>query len=92
MISALGAVNGIIFTGARIYAAMGEDHRFFAWLARWHPKLGTPVWSFAAESAITVALILLLGTEAGRTLVDRGLDIFRFASSNGPRLSSGSSS
>lgn len=80
MISALGAVNGIIFTGARIYATMGEDHRFFAWLARWHPKLGTPVWSFAAESAITAALILLLGTEAGRSLVDRGLDVFRFAS------------
>ena len=39
MISALGAVNGIVFTGARIYATMGEDHRFFAWLSRWHPKL-----------------------------------------------------
>ena len=79
MISALGAVNGIIFTGARIYATMGEDHRFFAWLARWHPRLGTPVWSFAAESAITVALILLLGTETGRSLIDRSLDVFHFA-------------
>lgn len=70
MISALGAVNGIIFTGARIYATMGEDHRFFAWLSRWHPKFGTPVWSLIAESAITVSLILVLGTEAGRGLID----------------------
>ncbi len=71
MISALGAVNGIIFTGARIYATMGEDHRFFAWLSRWHPRFKTPVWSLAAESAITVALILILGTGAGRDAIDR---------------------
>ncbi len=70
MISALGAVNGIIFTGARIYATMGEDHRFFAWLSRWHPKLGTPIWALLAESAITIALILLLGTETGRGVID----------------------
>ena len=29
-ISALGAVNGLIFTGARITYAMGDDHRVFA--------------------------------------------------------------
>ena len=79
MVSALGAINGIIFTGARIYATMGEDHRFFGWLARWHPKLGTPVWAFVAESAITAALILLLGTEGGRMLIDRCLAVFHFA-------------
>tara|TARA_Y100001934_G_scaffold8673_1_gene11760 strand:+ start:3185 stop:4582 length:1398 start_codon:yes stop_codon:yes gene_type:complete len=76
MISALGAVNGIIFTGARIYATMGEDHRFFAWLSRWHPKFGTPVWSILAESTITVALILVLGTAAGRTGIDDLLGVF----------------
>ena len=76
MISALGAVNGIIFTGARIYATMGEDHRFFAWLSRWHPKLGTPIWSIIAESAITVALILVLGTESGRGMIDASLKAF----------------
>ena len=78
MISALGAVNGIVFTGARIYATMGEDHRFFAWLSRWHPKFGTPVWSLLAESAITIALILILGTETGRSVIDRILMTFSF--------------
>ncbi|MGB0582092.1 MAG: APC family permease [Limisphaerales bacterium] len=76
MISALGAVNGIIFTGARIYATMGEDHRFFAWLSRWHPKFGTPIWSILAESAITLALILVLGTESGRGMIDAVLKPF----------------
>lgn len=75
MISALGAINGIIFTGARIYATMGEDHRFFAWLSRWHPRLGTPIWSLLTESTITVALILILGTETGRGLIDGTLSI-----------------
>ncbi len=78
MVSALGSVNGIIFTGARIYATMGEDHRFFAWLSRWHPRFGTPVWSLLAESAITISLILLLGTEAGRGLIDQLLLALRF--------------
>lgn len=76
MISALGAVNGIIFTGARIYATMGEDHWFFAWLSRWHPRLGTPVWSILTESAITIALILVLGTITGRGLIDNVLEAF----------------
>ncbi len=40
-ISALGAVNGLIFTGARISYAVGTDHRLFRWLGRWHPRLGT---------------------------------------------------
>jgi basic amino acid/polyamine antiporter, APA family len=80
MVSALGAVNGIIFTGARIYATMGEDHRFFAWLSRWHPRLGTPIWSLLAESAITVALILLLGTGLGRGMIDGILNSLGWAS------------
>jgi len=33
-ISALGAINGQIFTGARIYYAMGSEHRLYAWLGR----------------------------------------------------------
>jgi APA family basic amino acid/polyamine antiporter len=80
MVSALGAVNGIIFTGSRIYATMGEDHRFFAWLSRWHPRFGTPIWSLLAESAITVALILLLGTGAGRGMIDGILNGMGFES------------
>ena len=31
-ISALGGTNGMIFTGSRIYYAMGRDHRLYAWL------------------------------------------------------------
>ena len=43
MVSALGALNGLILTGARIYAAAGADFGAFAFLARWHSRWGTPV-------------------------------------------------
>ncbi|GIX01464.1 MAG: hypothetical protein KatS3mg112_0401 [Thermogutta sp.] len=37
-ISALGSVNGQIFTGARVYYAMGRDHRVFKILGSWDPQ------------------------------------------------------
>ncbi len=60
-ISALGAVNGLIFTGARISYAVGADHRLFRLLGRWHPTTGTPIPALAAQGAIAVTLILLFG-------------------------------
>jgi len=65
-ISALGAINGMIFTGARIYYAMGTEHRLYARLGRWSPRLGTPVWSLAIQAVITLALVIGFGlTEGG---------------------------
>lgn len=70
IISALGAVNGLIFTGARIYSALGSEHRIFAWLAQWHPRLGSPHWSLLLQWAITLLMIAGVGTESGRNLID----------------------
>ena len=38
MISALGAINGLILTGSRVYATLGHEHRVFAWLGRWNQR------------------------------------------------------
>ncbi|HHY85203.1 MAG TPA: amino acid permease [Verrucomicrobia bacterium] len=70
MISALGALNGLVYTGARVYATLGEDYRLFSRLARWHPRLNSPAWSLAAQAAITVGLMTLLGTTAGRSAIN----------------------
>jgi basic amino acid/polyamine antiporter, APA family len=70
MLSALGAINGLIFTGARIYVGLGSDHQLFALLGRWHARRNTPVWSLLAQSTIALVLVLLVGTQAGRDLVD----------------------
>ncbi|GIW79678.1 MAG: amino acid transporter [Gemmatales bacterium] len=73
MISALGAINGLIFTGSRVYSALGSEHSVFAVLGRWHPRFGSPVWSLAAQAIISIAMIFLVGTEAGKNAVNQGL-------------------
>jgi amino acid transporter len=67
-VSALGAVNGLILTGARISYAVGLDHPAFARLGRWHSSLGTPVAALLLQGAISVALILVLGSFASAVL------------------------
>ncbi|MBL9093167.1 MAG: amino acid permease [Planctomycetaceae bacterium] len=65
-ISALGSTNGMIFTGARIYYAMGKQHAEFAALARWNPRFGTPLVSLVLQAVVTLGLLLCFGgTAAG---------------------------
>ena len=61
-ISALGAVNGLVFTGARISYAVGSEHRVFGYLGRWNERTGTPVRALLVQGAIAVALIIVLGS------------------------------
>ncbi|MCU0873439.1 MAG: amino acid permease [Pirellulaceae bacterium] len=70
MASALGAINGLIFTGSRIYVSLGADHRIFAWLGRWNAQRGAPLRSLVTQSAIALLLILIVGTQVGRDSVD----------------------
>jgi basic amino acid/polyamine antiporter, APA family len=61
-LSALGAVNGLVFTGARISYAVGQDHRLFGHLGRWHPRFGTPAVALIVQGLIAVILIVALGS------------------------------
>jgi amino acid transporter len=70
MISALGAINGMILTGSRVYATLGEDHRVFARLRAWGRRSAAPVGALVAQAAVAVALILAVGTEVGRHAID----------------------
>jgi amino acid transporter len=70
-ISALGAVNGLIFAGSRVYAAVGADHRLFGLLARKSARFGSPAWSIVGQGAITVAMIVVVGTEIGQQWLNR---------------------
>lgn len=64
-ISALGAMSAQIFTGARIFYAMGREHPLYAIIGRWNER-GTPVWSLVLQGAATVAVILLFGWNEGQ--------------------------
>jgi amino acid transporter len=70
IVSALGAINGLIFAGSRVYAALGTDYRLFALLGRWNPRLGVPVFSLMAQAVVALSMILVVGTTRGQQLVD----------------------
>ena len=61
-ISALGAVSGLIFTGARISYALGAEHYAFRLVGKWHARTGTPVWALLVQGVIAVGLIVVLGS------------------------------
>jgi len=61
-VSALGALNGMVFTGARISYAMGTEHALFRGLGRWNPRLGTPVGALAVQGALSLVIVLVAGS------------------------------
>jgi len=61
-ITCLGNINGMIFTGSRIYYAMGRDHHHYRMLGIWNARLDAPVWSLTLQAIITIILIISLGT------------------------------
>jgi amino acid transporter len=61
MVSALGSVNGMLFTGSRIYSEVGSDYRALAVLGRWDARLGTPVWSLAIQAAVSIGMVAAVG-------------------------------
>lgn len=73
MVSALGAINGLIFTGSRVYSALGAEHTVFAFLARWNKQLGAPLWALLAQGVIVTLMILGVGTKDGRDFIDRAV-------------------
>jgi amino acid transporter len=73
MVSALGAINGMILAGSRVYATVGEDHRIFAWLGRWSSKGGAPVAALVVQGVFALLLICAVGTVLGRNAIDAGL-------------------
>lgn len=57
VVSALGAINGMIFTTARIYAVFGADHRLFHPLGAWSAHTGTPMRALLMQGALALAFI-----------------------------------
>jgi amino acid transporter len=60
-ITALGGINGMIFTGARIFYAMGTEHRLYSWLGRWNSVTDAPARPLMIQAAVTVALTIGFG-------------------------------
>ncbi|HOL96746.1 MAG TPA: amino acid permease [bacterium] len=59
ILSALGSVNGMILTGARIFHAFGTDHTLFRFLGHWDQKKGAPLVAFLVQGIISAVMVLL---------------------------------
>jgi amino acid transporter len=70
MISALGAVNGLILTGSRLSSALGKDYSVFAWLGRGNTEQGAPRGAIVVLTLLSLGLIAVVGTGAGREAIN----------------------
>jgi APA family basic amino acid/polyamine antiporter len=57
MVSAFGALNGIILAGPRVYYAMAQDGLAFRWMAAVHPRRQTPHLAIAAQAIWSSVLV-----------------------------------
>ncbi len=73
MVSALGAVNGLVLTGSRLHARLGADYRIFSWMGRWNSRFNSPVRSLVTQACVSLLLIMAVGTDLGRDSIDHGL-------------------
>ncbi len=60
-ITALGGINGMIFTGARIFYAVGTDHRLFSWLGHWNSLTDAPARPLIIQAIATVSVVAAFG-------------------------------
>jgi amino acid transporter len=56
-VACLGAINGMVLTGGRVFFAIGQDHRVFKWLGRKSSRGDTPTRSLITQSAVTIVLL-----------------------------------
>ncbi len=79
-VSALGAMQGTIFTGARTNYALGQDWRLFSWLGRWDKSTQTPLNALLIQGTMVLALILLgaLTRSGFATMVEYTAPVFWF--------------
>jgi APA family basic amino acid/polyamine antiporter len=62
MISCLGANNGFVFTGPRVYYAMAREGLFFRGVGKLHPVYNTPFYSLILQALWACVMVFLLGT------------------------------
>ena len=57
VVSTLGALNGVILTGPRVYHSMARDGLLFRWLGAVHPAFHTPHRAIALQAVWASALV-----------------------------------
>jgi len=73
MVSALGAINAMIFTGSRIYSEMNRDLSLFGISANPDSVSLIPKLALIAPGLFACLLILAVGTRRGQNVIDLSL-------------------
>jgi basic amino acid/polyamine antiporter, APA family len=78
-VSALGAANATIFTGARTNYALGRDFPKFAFLGRWSSQ-STPVNALVLQAGIAIVLVIIgaIRRQGFETMVEYTAPVFWF--------------
>ena len=63
--SCLGAINGTLFAGSRIYYAVGTEHELVSWLGSWSSRFDAPVRALLFQGGTAVLWTMLFGNERG---------------------------
>ena len=58
MLSALGAMTGIILAGPRVYLAMARDGLLFKWAGALHPNFKTPYIALILQGVWSIVLVM----------------------------------
>jgi APA family basic amino acid/polyamine antiporter len=61
MVSAFGALNGVILAGPRVYYSMAQDGLLFRWMADVHPQFRTPGRAIVLQ-AVWATVLVMTGT------------------------------
>jgi basic amino acid/polyamine antiporter, APA family len=69
-VSALGAIHGMMLTGARVNERLGADYRAFAWLSARSPRNHAPIGAVLTLAAAALALMVCVGTLRGQQTLD----------------------
>ena len=77
-LSALGAANATIFTGARTNYALGQDFSMFRFLGSWQARGNTPSNALFVQGAIALLLVFLgaITRKGFETMVDYTAPVF----------------
>jgi amino acid transporter len=80
IVSALGATNATILTGARTNYALGQDFSVFRFMGRWQGQKETPTQALIIQAAVVIVLIILgtLTRNGFESMVDYTAPVFWF--------------
>lgn len=78
VVAAISTLNATIFTGGRVFYAMGCDLRVMRWMGVWNGRGGTPANAQIAQGVMALALIAMgsLTPDGFKAMVDYTAPVF----------------